>query len=50
MQRMKPMVGARLTVSYEAQPTHCTMADDQRLQQVVHVLLANAYKYTRKVW
>jgi hypothetical protein len=47
--RMRPMVGTRLSVVYEPNEAHCALADDQRLYQAVHVVLANAFKYTRRV-
>lgn len=47
--RMRPMVGNRLTMAYTGSPSHTVLADDQRLYQAVHVVLANSFKYTRRV-
>lgn len=49
MGRMKPMAGARLKVQYNRNDSHMVVADSQRLHQVVHVAMVNAFKYTRKV-
>ena len=46
---MRPMVGNRLTVSHMPSPALGAIADDQRLYQCVHLVMANAFKYTRRV-
>jgi len=49
MNRMSPMVGKRITAQYNRNDAHMVVADGARLYQVVHVVLVNAFKYTRKV-
>jgi len=49
MKRMSPMVGNRITVQCNRKEEHVVFADGARLHQVVHVVLVNAFKYTRKV-
>lgn len=49
MNRMSPMVGNRITIQNNRSDTHMLVADSARLYQVVHVVLVNAFKYTRKV-
>ncbi|GIL67992.1 hypothetical protein Vafri_21258 [Volvox africanus] len=48
LKRMSPMVGSRLTIRAEHDPSLIVYADDGRLYQTVHTVLANAFKYTRK--
>ncbi|GIL78695.1 hypothetical protein Vretifemale_8103 [Volvox reticuliferus] len=48
LKRMSPMVGSRLTIRAEHDPSLIVYADDSRLYQSVHTVLANAFKYTRK--
>ena len=53
MGRMSPMVGNRMTIHFEKTPPEevalrSVLADDQRLHQVLHCVIANAFKYTRK--
>ncbi|KAG2441227.1 hypothetical protein HYH02_010070 [Chlamydomonas schloesseri] len=48
LKRMSPMVGSRLAVKAEHDPAALVFADDTRLYQSVHTVLANAFKYTRK--
>ncbi|GLI65151.1 hypothetical protein VaNZ11_008554, partial [Volvox africanus] len=48
LKRMSPMVGSRLTIRAEHDPCLIVYADDGRLYQTVHTVLANAFKYTRK--
>ncbi|KAG2494718.1 hypothetical protein HYH03_007232 [Edaphochlamys debaryana] len=48
LKRMAPMVGNRLQVRSDADPTITAYADDSRLYQTVHTVLANAFKYTRR--
>lgn len=46
---MRPMVSNRLEVRYHKHEHHTVVADSHRLHQVVHVVVVNALKYTRKV-
>uniref|UniRef100_A0A7S3VM44 histidine kinase n=1 Tax=Dunaliella tertiolecta TaxID=3047 RepID=A0A7S3VM44_DUNTE len=48
LNRMNPMVGNRITVQCNRNEAHMVVADGARLYQVVHVVLVNAFKYTRK--
>jgi len=49
LNRMSPMVGNRITVQSNRNEAHMVIADGARLYQVIHVVLVNAFKYTRKV-
>ncbi|GAX82683.1 hypothetical protein CEUSTIGMA_g10109.t1 [Chlamydomonas eustigma] len=48
LKRMSAMVGSRLTIKYTNKSATPVLADDQRLYQVLHCVMANAFKYTRK--